>query len=126
MNQHNMNATHVFSIGLNVGDREPVDQLARTLQLISLAYPCRVLEVAMGRSEWEGVPERFLQVALEVPAGATRLAARLAESLRQHSIAMLDLRAPHPHNKAWALVSQYGTAYPGGSLTEFPVLFSLE
>lgn len=105
----------IVSIGLNIGDTEPAFQLTRTLGAI--ARRSRVLRVAMGTSEWHGVPERFVQAraALQSPRS---FAAALARELDQDAIAV----RPADCRGRWELVDRYMARTPGGALADFPCI----
>jgi len=113
-----MSNVYVVSIGLNVGEREPAAQLSTTLGAAALAFG-PLLSVAMGASEWEGVPERFVQCAVLCSKAAIESGARtLAAHLRQECIAYA-----RPDAECWAL------AYPdqrgimeGGAVADFPII----
>lgn len=107
------------SIGLNVGQHEPYEQLSLTLALISALCTGRLLSLAMGESEWEGTPERFVQVEIQAPdrQDARQFAAALAASLRQDAVAVL-----FPAADAWELVRPDGSESPGGTVSDFPPL----
>ena len=107
----------IFSIGLNVGSSEPKFQLSRTM--IECGYMAGVHDVALGQAEWQGVPERFVQVAMpiETPRSAHDVAGRLARILKQDAVGVLL-----PHAAKWVLVDQDYNASEGGTLEEFPCL----
>ena len=107
----------VLSIGLNVGAAEPAFQLNDTLAALASAGIVRA--VAMGSSTWEGVPERFIQVLLDVRAWPVSTACLLARMLNQDAIAIIDIASPPGH---WTLCQcDYQTAR-GGSVADFPIL----
>lgn len=115
-------STYLLSIGLNVGPREPIDQLSATLSTVR-AVCGPAYAVAMGKSEWNGVPERFVHV--RVPLATRRRAfhdARLlAVALRQESVAVLFPEMAGPAH--WWLVSRDSAGgEPGGTIKEFPPL----
>jgi hypothetical protein len=105
----------VFSIGLNVGATEPERQLRDTLREIA---PLAVRELAMGRAEWEGIPERFVHVAAEIDAGPAQwYASHLARVLSQDAVAILL-----PLETRWSLVDRTGAVTDGGSIVSYPPL----
>jgi hypothetical protein len=114
---------HVLSIGLNVGNDEPAAQLDKSLRVVSAAFG-PLLAVAMGRSEWDGVPERFVQIVAE---GSERdlaeLAPRISRTLDQSAIAYVA-----PDGAQWTLA--YGmpgrAIEPGGTVAEFPIIVDVE
>lgn len=108
---------YILSIGLNVGDAEPPAQLSFTLRAVEVHFG-PILDVAMGESEWQGQPERFVQVVVEAP-GRPFLASRaktLAAALNQEAIASIA-----PGGTQWDLwtPSEWRT---GASIYEFPIL----
>jgi hypothetical protein len=108
----------VFSIGLNVRDHEPRGQLSRTLHAATrITNPHNL---AIGRSEWQGVPERFVQIAAD-EIGAKYIAALLADCLDQDAVAYLP-----PDADRWMIVNPQGVETPGGTLAEFPCIVSRE
>lgn len=111
-----MSCVHVLSVGLNVGDREPGSQLGASLRAVEALFG-PPLSVAMGRSEWEGVPERFVQVAVLTDHEAVlRRAPLLAAALHRQTIAVI-----RPGASRWTLTGAGGPT-PGGTVAEFPVL----
>ena len=104
----------IYSIGLNVGDTEFASQLSATLALAAQRF--RIHSMAMGASEWEGVPERFLQFSVEQPAD-TIAAGQLALALRQSAVAVLPEYA-----ERWILAGADGLILVGGSVADFPVI----
>lgn len=108
---------YVYSIGLNVGGREPVSQLTDTLRAVAIFLP-PALSIALGRSEYQGAPERFVQVAAVVrDDDARRIAACLARYLRQEAVALL-----RPQAARWTLAYASGPCAPGGLREEYPVI----
>lgn len=107
-----------LSIGLNVGDREPDSQLARTLGICLSHFGAEIRSVSMGRSEWDGVPERFVQIGVIAPNSRALYVARiLARVLSQECIAVLPSGAT-----TWSLVYADGHHVTGGDVTEFPII----
>ena len=106
----------IFSIGLNVGNAEPVSQLSDTLEeLSSRAVVCAV---AMGTSEWQGVPERFIQAeCLGDMFFPSYVALHLAAALEQDAVGVLNTAGD-----AWILVAPDGSTSDGGSVADFPVI----
>ena len=104
----------VFSIGLNIGQSEPGDQLRDTLRACCEFLP--PFDMRMGASTWHGVPERFVQVRVNAPA---RNAQYLARALSQDAIAIWQAGCTH-----WTLVDRDGNSTAGASITEFPILFA--
>ncbi len=103
----------VFSIGLNVGDKEPAEQLARALRVVS--HYLSAYDLRMGTAQWQGVPERFIQVRAAAPAWYAR---DFARHCRQDAVAIWQEGCTH-----WALVRADGRETAGGSIAEFPCLF---
>ena len=115
-NQHG-NTRVVFSIGLNVGAAEPAGQLGRTLSAVD-GVAGAPESVATGASEWDGVPERFVHVAVPFLTRRRALldARLLAVMLCQDAVAVLL-----PGAAEWTLVRRDSTVGTGGSLADFPV-----
>lgn len=119
----------VFGIGLNVGTQEPADQLEQTLYALVrpprlLAVDAtRVLNVAVGQGEWEGMAERFVQARVAVsgqPDAWRTLAQWLAGTLRQEAVAVL---LPFQGGAdSWVLVFADGTVRAGAGTAEHRVL----
>lgn len=110
----------ILSIGLNVGASEPATQLSATLRAAEAIFgPLRA--VAMGRGEWGGVPERFVQVAVAAyPRAIPGAARQLATALHQDAIAVTTpAPAPAAH---WILYASDGAVSPGGTAAEFPII----
>lgn len=105
----------VFSIGLNVGAEEPRGQLGDTL--VSVSSRCIPRDLAIGRAEWQGVPERFIQIATEAEDRPEWKAMTFARRLSQDAVAYLA-----PGADAWMLVDKAGNETPGGTLAEFPCI----
>jgi hypothetical protein len=119
-----MKSVFIVSVGLNVGEQEPAAQLQRSIESIGLAFG-PVLAVAMGKSEWEGVPERFVQCA--VLAHAERMAdgcALLARHLDQCAVAWVPAAHLADTCPRWVLAySAPGVVGgDGGEVTQFPVI----
>jgi len=113
----------MISIGLNVGDREPACQLSDTFNAVD-AHLGAPFAVAMGRSEWEGVPERFMQFAIySGPLIVARRLPALARVLRQDAIALLE--RGEDGREAWTLYHADGRVAPGGSVEDFPVIIEV-
>ena len=118
-------AIYVLSIGLNAvgeGANEPRRQLDDTLRATSAALgPARA--VGMGRGEWNGVPERFVQIAVETDRDMiARRVGNLAAALRQEAIAVTL-----PDGGYWVLYHADGRDWViGGPLSEFPIILDLE
>jgi hypothetical protein len=115
-------ATRLFavSVGLNVGAREPVNQLADTFRRVAaeLGSP---LSLAMGSSVWNGEAERFIQFAvLADDAIMARRVPGIARALHQEAIAYAPAGAA-----AWILAHPSMTLAPGGSVADFPVIVDL-
>jgi len=108
----------ILSIGLNVGQSEPPRQLSETLRCLA---PCAVHGLAMGRAEWQGIPERFIHAAVEFrDADTARLfASHLARVLNQDCIAILG-----PKATAWKLVSRDANVTQGESVDVYPPIVS--
>ena len=107
----------IFSVGLNVGNAEPVSQLSDTFDALSARAIVR--SFAMGTSEWQGVSERFIQFEC-VPnweRPAFNLARRMAQVLNQDAVGMLNTAGD-----AWILVAPNGSTSDGGSVADFPVI----
>lgn len=110
----------IISIGLNVGATEPVGQLEATLRVLADlgGYRGHVgsLRYTIGESEWEGVPERFVQARLPRKPSREELAAA-ARVLGQSAVATL-----RPGDAAWTLTYSDGHTEPGGTVDEFEVV----
>lgn len=106
----------ILCIGLNVGDMEPAHQLTDTLGALTGAG--LVLDLAIGRGEWEGVPERFVQARVRNLAGDWRRACEIADLLRQECIAFRR----EGNTADWVLCYADGTTTAGYSLAENPVI----
>jgi hypothetical protein len=104
----------ILSIGLNVGAGEPDKQLARTLS--ALNRRARVLDVAVGVSEWQGRRERMLQARVD-SRRCDELAASLARDLNQECVSVLGDDEPR-----WALVSAAGDVSIGGAIADYPII----
>ena len=113
----------LLSIGLNVGESEPVSQLSDTLAAV--AGRAVVLGVAMGASVWQGTPERFVQILAEVRGRPAAFAAALARELSQDAIGVLGLNVGHIGAVRWVLIDAAGTSSAGGTLAEFPALLEV-
>jgi hypothetical protein len=114
---------YVLSIGLNVGDKEAERQLSDTLARTMAVFGAP-LAVGMGRSEWNGVPERFVQIA--VRADRDMIALRtpgLAAALHQEAIAYIKWGNIFA---TWSLFSAAGGYYPGGNTEDFPIILDLK
>lgn len=109
---------YVYSIGLNVGGSEPRGQLGASLR-IAEALAERLVAVAMTRGEWEGIPERTLQVALEVdgPLRANDIAVNLMRALHQECVAYI-----RPGALRWSMAPGMDD---GGSIAEYPIVVDL-
>lgn len=111
---------YVLSIGLNVGATEPAAQLGATLRATEALFG-PPLSVAMGRSEWQGVPERFVQIAvLATPERVSRDVSNLAAALHQAAIAVTAANV-RPDCR-WILYKPTGVDSIGGTLAEFPII----
>ena len=110
----------ILSIGLNVGSSEPAAQLHNTLEYVAWLNGQRgnpgSVSYALGQSEWEGVPERFIQTELTVEPAPNSLAA-LPRLLAQDSIAVL-----YPGRDRWELINRDGTHSDGGTVADYPVI----
>lgn len=110
----------VFSIGLNVGDKESAHQLASTFSAAGAMFA--EYDARIGRAQWEGVPERFVQIRVPA-AGMSRAAGWYARYfavvLEQSAVAIWQEGCTH-----WTLVNASGASTAGGSIAEFPVLFN--
>jgi hypothetical protein len=117
-NERDRTMNYVLSIGLNVGGSEPADQYARTLGAI-VCYAPTVTRIAETRGEWDGIPERSLQVLarFETETDAHEAAAGLAGMLQQDAVAVIP--ATGAPNRKWTLVDRNGAVVGGGSLTDF-------
>lgn len=111
---------YILSVGLNVGSKEPAAQLGATLRAAEMLFGPPV-SVAMGRSEWQGVPERFIQIAvLSTPYAVATAAPRLALALQQDTVAVIHATtAPHA---TWILYNRCGIDSIGGTVAEFPII----
>ena len=108
---------YVLSIGLNVGSHEPAGQLGATLRATEAIFG-NLHEVGMGASEWEGVPERFVQIAVRTePAYLASALPVLARTLAQDAIA-----ATQPDWCMWDLFYATGRRTHGGALSERPII----
>ncbi len=117
----------IFSIDLNVGQSEPAAQLTATLR--ALCGFGEVQDIALGRGEWQGVPERFIQArvalyavcATDVSGVRYAAAAILARELQQDCVAVrvADARADR-----WRLVNADGEVSLGCPLAENPVILA--
>ena len=106
----------IFSVGLNVGQAELPRQL--TLTLYHLVSRVTVRDLYVGGSQWQGIPERFVQVAALVPPDVSpdTVARELAVELRQSCVAVLN-RA----GNCWRLIDRDGQVEQGAPVAEFPV-----
>jgi hypothetical protein len=80
-----------------------------------------VTRIAETRGEWDGIPERSLQVlaSFETEADAREAAAGLAGMLQQDAVAVIPTTgAP---DRKWTLVDRNGAIIGDGSLTDFPI-----
>ena len=111
---------YILSIGLNVGDSEPADQLSATLRQLVI-HQDRVLSIKMGTADWQGVPERFVQARVEVSDNACTVAQRMARGLGQDAVALLG-----PRGSTWALAYADGRVLHGASIKDFPVIIGAE
>ena len=106
---------YILSVGLNVGDSEPADQLSATLYQLAIRAD-GVRDVKMGAAEWQGTPERFVQARAE--SNTPYVAAQgMALDLQQEAIAVLHKGDPY-----WYLVYADGRVLPGASVKDFPVI----
>lgn len=104
----------IVSIGLNVGETEPVSQLSRTL--LYTALRAQVRGIVLFTSEWQGASERCVQFAVEPhdqPDGHWRT---LAAALDQTAIAVLS-----PGEERWTLHFANGDVTAGDSIEVYPV-----
>ena len=110
----------IFSIGLNVGASEPADQLQKTLHFVANTGGT-VRDLAIGRADWQGVPERFVQVCTSVArtAQAYSMAELYARELNQECVAVLK-----PNAGRWRLVHADGRLILGNTLTQSPVILA--
>ena len=111
---------YILSIGLNVGDSEPADQLTFTLHQLAIRADS-VRDVKMGAADWQGVPERFVQARVEVSDRACTVARRMARGLRQDAIAISE-----PGAQQWTLAYADGRVLRGASVKNFPVILDEE
>lgn len=117
-----MQTDYILSIGLNVGATEPENQLRDTLRAIAPLGAVR--DLAIGRGEWQGVPERFVQVRIapDIDFGEHRARAGagafLARELRQECIAIRRADS----GGRWELIDAAGTFEVGCTLAENPVI----
>lgn len=111
----------IFSIGLNVGGKEPADMVNRVFRALSIHGEIR--KAAFGASEWQGVPERFVQVLVETYSPDGRAVARkIATYLEQDAVAAMRTNTPGD-NGAWLLVyadAQKPDEY--SSAADYPVI----
>jgi hypothetical protein len=117
---------YILSIGLNVDDHEPPRQLADTLARTMAVFGAP-LAVGMGRSEWNGVPERFVQIAVRADRDTIALRTPgLAAALHQEAIAYIYSGSIQSRLLSWGLFSAAGGYYLGGSTEEFPIILDLK
>ena len=110
-----MQTDYILSIGLNVGNVEPENQLRDTLRaVVSLGH---VRDLVIGNGEWQGVPERFVQVRASV-AGAYAFR-DLPAALSQDCIAF---RRADDARGLWHLLNRDVTISAGCTLAENPVI----
>lgn len=103
---------HILSIGLNVGNMEPAEQLQKTLRIVT--QYCRPLDLAMGTGDWQGVPERYIQIKAVIP---TAFVKHVAAALNQDAIDIWSAGSTH-----WTLIDAAGNSAAGASIAEFPVI----
>lgn len=115
----------LVNVGLNVGKSEPVHQFTHTLMAVAMLGELKAWVITAG--EWDGVPERSLQVRVEVSEPLSYMDARLqrrgaavALLLRQECIAIRD-GVDRPADP-WTLVYADGRVELGGSVADFPVV----
>lgn len=122
-----MQTDYILSIGLNVGDAEPENQLRDTLRAVVALGAVR--DLAIGQGAWQGVPERFAQVRVSI-TGAYALR-DLPAALSQDCIAFRradDARGLWRLLNLPAALSQDGIVYrdattsAGSTLAENPVI----
>lgn len=107
-----------ISIGLNVGSAEPIGQLHKTFAAVARHFA--IVEQAVGQSEWQGVPERFVQFEVFSPRSTKAFAqiiAEMAGHLQQDAISY----AWHGASD-WILMGRDGRASWGGTLDEYPII----
>lgn len=104
---------YTFNVGLNVGSTEPLGQLARTLRFVA-QYD--VKDLAIGRSHWDGAPERFVQFRADT-LRAHRVARQLAIDLQQDAVSFNI-----PNDPDWILCYVDGRVTVGGTVADFPII----
>lgn len=110
----------VISVGLNVKGEEPSGQAQKTLSWLARTLEdADVKAIGLFNSEWQGIPERCIQV--RVAAGMARDLARelgaAATVLGQESIAVIN-----PKFHRWLLIAPDGGISQGATKAEFPIL----
>jgi hypothetical protein len=106
----------VISIGLNVGEREPLfqDQLTE-LEVLKVYPDAEFLGVKEG--VWDGAKERSVQYRLPEVSVPPLVIASLCRDLGQEAIAVLWEGC-----REWDLYDGEGKVSKGGSVEEFPVI----
>jgi len=112
----------VLSIGLNVGKAEPDPQLGVTLDAVLYGCVGQMVKVAMGESQWEGVPERFVQVLFDVPESRIPDVINYSVPVLARQLKQVAIGVSIPQYGEWILCKGDGTNESGGSTEEFPII----